>query len=136
MILHTDKLNDASSELANSLKILDILIPSYDLFIVATTGEHLQKVAEFEKRQKVKVTRPDWSKLVRENKGLIFFVTSGSFRRKTCSFISEGLSKLEEYFQERSKNLFVASLTKNEKFDVFFIGEKTIQEEKNAIETV
>ena len=134
MIVRNQLLNNTSSELSKSVHFLERSINVYDLFIVATSDSELEEVTKFEKRQGLKVTKANWLKLVSEKKGLIFFVTSGHFRRKSDVFIEQGLEQLKTHIKNESSSLFVDQLTKHEKFDVFFIGQKKAIEKETENE--
>lgn len=128
MILRKDLLNDTSSEIRNSILFLDRKLFIYDVFVVASSEKDLEPLAKFEKRQGVKITRSNWTKLIAEKKGLIFFITSGHFRRKSDVAVQWTINEFKDHLKKyESKKLFFEQVTKHENFDVFFVGEKEIE---------
>lgn len=138
MILRKDLLNDTSPEIRNSILFLDRKLFIFDVFVVASSEKDLDTLTKFEKRQGFKMSRSNWLNLIAEKKGLIFFITSGHFRRKSDAAIKSTLNEFKDQLKKyESKKLFFEQINKHEKFDVFFVGEKEIEKPlENANQTV
>ena len=131
MILRKELLNKTTPEIRTSILFLERALFMFDVFVVAANKDDLESLQKFEERQKIKVSKPSWIKQVSEGTGIIFFVTSGHFKRKTNPSIDWSLLDLKTFLKQcKTAALNFDSITKNETVDAFFIGQKQLIEKE------
>lgn len=131
MILRKELLNKTTPEIRSSILFFDRRLLMFDVFLIASSEQDLESLIKFEKRQNFKFSKPSWTKQVSEGNGIIFFVTSGHFRRKTNPSIEWSIVELKEFLKTcKTANLNFEQITKHENFDVFFVGQKKVIEKE------
>jgi hypothetical protein len=127
MIYHREKIEHSADILHSAVVTLYKAIPPHDVFIVAADEKHIDRMKRMESVAKCAFSKPSWIKQVNENKGVIFTITSGMFRRKNDRQIREAI----EYTKAENEGLTV-DVIENSKFSVFFFGIKTNKKTKDV----
>lgn len=119
MIYHREKLDTAPDMIESAVVTLYKNIYPHDVFIVATSDFHVERMKRMESVAKCQFSKPSWIKSVNKNEGVIFTITSGMFRRKNDARIMEAV--------EHVKNLhdgLTFDLIENNKFAIYHFGVK------------
>ena len=124
MIFHQQQLNNVDPMVKFAVELIHKNVAPFDVFVVASDRESTDRIERMEVVAKGQFTKPSWIKSTSKSNGVIFFVTSTNFRRKSNKMISgvmeavkkeiEGLT-LESFDHSKFKAYFVAIKPKKEK---------------------
>lgn len=90
-----------------------------DVFVVATSEIHVERMKRMESVAKCPFSKPSWIKSINKNEGVIFTITSGMFRRRHDRHI---LTAIERVKTEHDG--LTVDVIENQKFGVYFFALK------------
>jgi hypothetical protein len=123
MIFHQQQLNNVDPMVKFAVELIHKRVAPFDVFVVASDRESTDRIERMEVVAKGQFTKPSWIKSTSKSNGVIFFVTSTNFRRKSNKMISEAM----EATKKEIEGLTLESVD-HAKFTAFFVAMKAKKE--------
>jgi hypothetical protein len=123
MIFHQQQLNNVDPMVKFAIELIHKGVAPFDVFVVASDRESTDRIERMEVVAKGQFTKPSWIKSTSKSNGVIFFVTSTNFRRKSNKMISGVM----EVTKKEIEGLTLESVD-HAKFTAYFVGIKPKKE--------
>jgi len=123
MIFHQQQLNNVDPMVKFAVELIHKNVAPFDVFVVASDRESTDRIERMEVVAKGQFTKPSWIKSTSKSNGVIFFVTSTNFRRKSNKMISGVMEAVKKEIEGLTLESFDHS-----KFTAYFVGIKPKKE--------
>jgi hypothetical protein len=134
MIRRPGLIDELNVDLRKSILKFKSILP-YDFYIVAVNLSDLKEFKAFEERNNFFFSsRKKWISAIEEQSGVLFFITSEMFYRKSSDpFIKDAIQEMKKYFELNNLNLYI-EIKEGKRFDAFFIGKKKANQKETEEE--